>query len=94
MLRRGRHKLVYTAAGNRIQLFDVAAAPRETRDLSGDPASAGEVEELLALLVENSYGNDREWIRDGHVVGLPQRPFVPGDIRHLCGQRGLRYLWT
>ncbi len=92
MIRRGKYKLVYAAAGHRVQLFDVATDPRETRDLSRDPGCAAEIEELLALLVENSYGNDSDWIRNGRVMGLPDRPFTPGDIRHLSGQRGLRYL--
>lgn len=92
MIRRGRYKLVYAAAGNMAQLFDLEADPREQHDLAGDPALAGELAELLALLVENSYGNDSEWIKDGQVVGLPHKPFVPGDIRYLQGQRGLRFL--
>lgn len=92
MIRRGRYKLVYFAAGNRIQLFDIDADPRETCDLADDPARAAEREQLLALLVENSYGNDSEWIRDGRVVGLPLKPFRAPDIRYLSGQRGLRFL--
>lgn len=92
MIRRGKYKLVYAAAGNRVQLFDIEADPRETCDLAGDPAFSAECKELLALLVENSYGNDSEWIQDGQVVGLPHKPFVPGDIRNLQGQRGLRFM--
>ena len=92
MIRRGKYKLVYAAAGNKTQLFDIEADPRETRDLAGDPALAGELEELLGLLVHSSYGNDDQWIKEGKVVGLPHKPFVPGDIRHLQGQRGLRFL--
>ncbi len=92
MIRRGKYKLVYAAAGNQTQLFDIEADPRETKDLAGDPAHADELGELLDLLVANSYGNDDEWIKDGQVVGLPHRPIVPGDIRHLQGQRGLRFL--
>lgn len=92
MIRRGQYKLVYAAAGNRAQLFDIEADPRETQDLASDPAHAAALQELMALLVQNSYGNDSEWIKDGQVVGLPHKPFVPGDIRHLQGQRGLRFL--
>jgi len=92
MILRGRYKLVYAAAGNKAQLFDLESDPRETRDLAVDPAYAQELQVLLSLLVECSYGNDSEWIRDGQVVGLPHKPFVPGDIRHLQGQRGLRFL--
>jgi arylsulfatase A-like enzyme len=92
MIRRGRYKLVYAAAGNMIQLFDIESDPRETHDLAGDPSMACELNELLDLMVANSYGNDGEWIKDGEVVGLPYKDFVPGDIRHLQGQRGLRYL--
>ncbi|MBM4047440.1 MAG: hypothetical protein FJ279_20230 [Planctomycetes bacterium] len=92
MIRRGRHKLIYYPAGNQTQLFDIASDPRETTDLAADPAHAAELAELRALLVENSYGNDREWIRDGRIVGLGDAPFVRGDIRGLQGQRGLRFM--
>ncbi len=92
MIRRGRYKLVYAAAGNKIQLFDIEDDPRETRDLADDPRHSEEREALLGLIVANSHGNDEEWIRDGKVVGLPHRPFVPGDIRYLQGQRGLRFM--
>lgn len=92
MIRRGRYKLVYAAAGNKVQLFDIEDDPRETRDLADDPSHSEEREALLGLIVANGHGNDEEWIRDGKVVGLPHRPFVPGDIRYLQGQRGLRFM--
>ena len=92
MIRRGKYKLVYAAAGNMAQLFDIESDPRETKDLATDPAFAGELDELLSLVVANSYGNDDEWIKGGQVVGLPHKPFVGGDIRGLQGQRGLRFM--
>jgi hypothetical protein len=35
---------------NKTQLFDLAADPREIKDLAGDPAQADRVKELMALL--------------------------------------------
>jgi len=92
MIRRGRYKLLYYPAGNVTQLFDIESDPRERTNLVSDPAFRGEVEALTALLVENAYGNDVEWIREGRPVGLPTPPFVGGDIRGLSGQRGLRFM--
>lgn len=92
MIRRGRYKLIYYPVGNYRQLFDIESDPRETTDLAADPPCAAELNELLTLLVENSYGNDREWIHNGEVAGLPDKPFEPGDVRHLQGQRGIRFM--
>ena len=50
MIRRGRHKLVYYAAGHAPQLFDVVADPWEARDLAQEPGYAGLVADCIADL--------------------------------------------
>jgi len=51
-VRRGNWKLLRYPQVNRTQLFDLAADPVETKDLSTDPAHAARVKELLALMAE------------------------------------------
>jgi arylsulfatase A-like enzyme len=98
MIRSGRFKLIYYATGNRLQLFDIDNDPRETTDLAGDGQYADELARLKSLLVQNLYGTDEAWIRDGKLVGLPEKRIFPGekrsmiDQRGLMNQRGLRFL--
>ena len=98
MLRAGRFKLIYYATGNRVQLFDIEEDPRETTDLSDDVRYADDLNRLKALLVQNLYGSDEEWIRNGELVGLPEKDLSRTekraliDSRDLLSQRGLRFL--
>ena len=92
MIRRGRYKMIYYPAGNMTQLFDIESDPRETVDLAADPAMRQELDAMRALLVENSYGNDEEWIRDGRIAGLEAPRFEGVETRGLLGQRGLRFM--
>lgn len=98
MLRAGRFKLIYYATGNRVQLFDIEEDPHETTDLSDDVRYADDLNRLKALLVQNLYGSDEEWIRNGELVGLPEKDLslrdkrVLIDSRDLLSQRGLRFL--
>ncbi len=91
MIRRGRFKLIYYPVGNCTQLFDLAADPRETRNLAQDPEHAAEVRELQALLLENLLGSDHRWVQDGRLVGLPDIEYKRGSVKQLCGQRGIRF---
>lgn len=88
MIRRGRYKLIYYAAGNRRQLFDVEADPRELRDLAGEAAHAAALEELTAILIGRLYGGDEVWAADGRLQGRPDHRFRPGANRGLSSQRG------
>ena len=88
MIRRGRYKLIYYAAGNRRQLFDVEADPRELRDLAGNAAHAAVLEELTADLIDRLYGGDEAWAADGRLQGRPDRRFRLGANRGLSSQRG------
>jgi arylsulfatase A-like enzyme len=49
-VRYGQWKLIRYPQVNKTQLFDLAADPRETKDLAGDPAHAAKIKELMALL--------------------------------------------
>jgi arylsulfatase A-like enzyme len=90
MVRAGGHKLIWYPVGNRFHLFDLAADPNELRDLSDDPALADTRRRLEDLLVQNLYGTDARWLRNGRLTGEPDKPSVPKPNRGLLGQRGWR----
>ena len=93
MVRDRRHKLIYYAAGNRVQLFDIEADPDETHELSGDPGYAEVRDRLTGVLIENLYGSDLEWLDGGRLVGQPEPPWSPEDDYDLgfAAQRGYRF---
>ena len=88
MLHDGRHKLIYYPAGNRSQLFDLQTDPSELTDLGGAPESDAVRRRLEASLVEQLYGNDLAWVRDGELIGVPDRTYRPGGNKDLGSQRG------
>jgi arylsulfatase A-like enzyme len=90
MIRTDQHKLIWYPIGNRYQLFDLEADPQEMRDLAGDPAHARLRSDLADLLAGHLYGSDRRWVRDGQLVGEPDKEFTPAPSRGLAGQRGWR----
>jgi arylsulfatase A-like enzyme len=51
-VRKGPWKLLRYPKVDKTQLFNLADDPHETKDLSGDPAQAGRVKEMLALMAE------------------------------------------
>jgi len=51
-VRHGRWKLIRYPQINRTQLFDLQEDPYELKDLSGDPAQAGRIKELVTRLEE------------------------------------------
>ncbi|MEZ4731393.1 MAG: sulfatase-like hydrolase/transferase [Caldilineaceae bacterium] len=91
MIRDGRYKLIYYAAGNHRQLFDLQEDPNESLDCAQDPAYAEPLERLTQVLITQLYGGDEAWVQDGTLVGLPDRPFVPGPNRGLTSQRGAHW---
>ncbi|MDP6503197.1 MAG: sulfatase-like hydrolase/transferase [Planctomycetota bacterium] len=91
MIRKDRLKLIYYPVGNQSQLFDLEADPRETNDLAGDPHHSDDLASLQQLLIENIWGSDLEWIKDGKLVGLPAIEFKPPSPKQLTGQRGIRF---
>lgn len=92
MIRRGPHKLIYYSLGNRVQLFDVEADPRECADLAEDAGCATVRRDLEQVLISRLYGEDLEWVEAGRLVGLPDPGYRAVGERHLRGQRGLRFM--
>jgi arylsulfatase A-like enzyme len=92
MVHDGRHKLIYYAVGNHLQLFDLEADRDERHDLADDPSYAQVRKRLTQILVEKLYGSDREWLRGEELVGLPDREWKPQPNRGLSGQRGWRFM--
>ncbi|MAE66888.1 MAG: arylsulfatase [Phycisphaeraceae bacterium] len=92
MIRDDRYKLIYYAIGNRTQLFDLKEDPDELHDLSDTGDQREVLDRMTSLLIDHLYGDDREWIRDGRLEGLEDRPFSPTPDRGLGGQRGWRFV--
>jgi arylsulfatase A-like enzyme len=88
MVHDGRHKLIYYPVGNRRQLFDRRDDPHELNDVAASPAYAAALERLTRTLIGQLYGGDETWVRNGDLVGLPARHFVPGPNKGLSSQRG------
>ena len=88
MIHDGRYKLIYYAIGNHLQLFDTKEDPKECHDLSGNAGHEKIKENLIRTLVDNFYGSDLEWIRDGKLVGLPDKTYTYKPASGLYGQRG------
>ena len=88
MLHDGRYKLIYYPVGNRVQLFDLETDPEEFTDLSESESHVDIRRRLEAALVDELYGNDEAWIRDGVLIGMPDEETSPSPDRGLSGQRG------
>ena len=91
MIRQGQYKLIYYPTGNRFHLFDLDADPQEMHDLSAEESHASLRQQMTALLVDELYGNDQDWLQDGELVGLPDQEWQPVENRELSGQRGLHW---
>ena len=92
MIRDERYKLIYYPLGNHFQLFDLENDPDEIHDLADDPSLAGVRDRLTGLLIENLYGSDLAYLRDGKLVGVPDDDFwTRGYDRNFGGQRGWRF---
>jgi arylsulfatase A-like enzyme len=88
MIHDGRFKLVYYAAGNRLQLFDLEADPRELRDLAAVEELSTTRARLTRALVQELYGDDLQWLAGEQLVGLPDFAGPPPPDRSLSLQRG------
>ena len=92
MVRDPKFKLIWYAAGNVRQLFDMQGDPLETKDLSSDPTYAADLDRLTHILVDHiAGGEEKDWVRDNKLVGVPM-PELRRDTRDLGNQRGLRYV--
>jgi arylsulfatase len=88
MIRKDDWKLIYYPVGNLVQLFNLAEDSREERDRAEDPACRRMRDELEQLLISELYSGDEDWVGDGKLVGLPDKPFSPAPDFKLNGQRG------
>lgn len=88
MIRTPTHKLIYYPVGNHFQLFDMQNDPREMHDLARDPAHEGTRRKLTEMLKSELYGSDMAWMKDGELVGTPDRPYKWAPHRSLNSQRG------
>jgi len=91
MVRDARYKLIYYAAGNHLQLFDLQDDPDELCDLANDSAHARVCDELMQVLIAHLYGEDVQWVKDGKLMGLPAKEYAPAPERGLNNQRGWRF---
>lgn len=96
MIRADEFKLIWYPVGNHIQLFDLKNDPREMHDLGTDPSCEKVRERLSSLLIENLYGKDLDWVKEGKLVGEPAKDIDHSSApefkprRDLNGQRGWR----
>lgn len=88
MIRDDRYKLIYYPVGNHFQLFDMVKDPHEMSDLARSPEQGATLERLQTILVGEMYGVDLDWIKDGKIVGKPDRPYSWAPHRSLNSQRG------
>jgi len=88
MLHVGRFKLIYYAAGNRRQLFDLEEDPQELVDLIDAPEHASTAARLTEALKSELYGDDLAWIEDGRLAGLAESGELSPPDRGLSLQRG------
>ena len=72
MIHEGRYKLIYYAAGNRVQLFDLEEDPQELDDLSFSEDHQSIRQRLLKYLKKELYGSDLDWIPKGKLTGLDE----------------------
>lgn len=75
MVRTKDWKLVYYPVGNIRQLFHIGEDPDELLDLADRPEYAGILKELTEKLTGHLYGADLELVKDGRLVGLPQKTY-------------------
>ena len=90
MIHNGRFKLIYYAAGNRLQLFDLETDPLELTDLSESPEHQGIRATLTDTLLSEFYGADTELVANGKLRGLPN-PSTEWPDRNLSLQRGTHW---
>ncbi len=88
MIRDGRYKLIYYSVGNFSLLFDLQEDPKEMVNLADSPEHAAILSGLKEKLIGELYGEDVEWVKNGELVGLPNRSYTPGPNRGLTSQRG------
>lgn len=84
-------KLIWYPAGNRLQLFDRRADPRDTTNLAGRSETAEVETRLTRALISELYGDDLNWIAEDRLAGFDAPPLPKPGNRGLSGQRGLHF---
>jgi len=90
MVRADKYKLIWYPVGNRKQLFDLENDPREIYDVSGSSGLSSIRDDLMHVVAENCFGTDLKWVKNGTLVGMPEKDFAPSANRGLSDQRGWR----
>ena len=75
-----RVKLVYSATGDHVLLFDLERDPMEQHDLSRDPAWAKKKQELWDLLLEHTRQHTPQALNDDGTFRTAPAPRFPGDM--------------
>ena len=100
MVTNDNFKLIWYPHGNVFQLFDIKNDPQELKDISKIPKMKNELQNLKSVLINNLYGEDKSFIRDGKLIGFEtnlddENKSKSGlgllGERELLGQRGLHY---
>ncbi len=91
MIRWKQYKLIYYPCGNIIQLFDLEKDRKETHNYAEDLEYAEIRRQLQTYLIENLYGDDQAWIKDGRLIGFEEKEHVRKEDFGLYNQRG--YHW-
>lgn len=91
MITDSRYKLIYYAAGNHRQLFDLARDPNELTDLANSAEHQGILDEMTGMLLDELYGSDTSWVADGGLAGTAVPAELPGNDRGLHGVRGIQW---
>lgn len=90
MIHDGRYKMIYYPYGNVTQLFDLLNDPMEKHNLVTEKPD--KVNQLTQLLIEELYGEDLLWLKEGKLKGIPVRDENRGKTDYgLVNQRG--YHW-
>ena len=70
---------------------DLQEDPDERVDLADSQEHAAIRADLTDRLIAELYGSDVQWVENGQLVGLPDRPYTPGPNKGLSGVRGLHF---
>ena len=88
MIRKGDYKLIWYPVGNIFQLFNLRKDPDEMNDISNTDTE--NLKNMKKILTDELYGSDLKWLKDGLLIGEPDKEYIPVPSRNLAGQRGWR----
>ena len=100
MVTNNNFKLVWYPYGNSFQLFDLANDPKELENVYQKNEFQKQIKILKNVLVENLYGKDMSFIKQGELIGMSLDKMKSDNEktglgllgeRELLGQRGLHF---